>query len=58
MELSNVEEEDTSIDTEKLKIQREKSEKDFKHKMEALNETIRHNKEAEKISRIKKPTTK
>ena len=56
--------EDTSVDEEKINLQREKQSNDLNVKNQELNlkradlaEKVRHNQEAEKISRIKKPST-
>ena len=45
-------------DFEKIKLQREKLEKDYNLKMKDLDEKIRHNKESESIQKIKKQQSK
>ena len=50
-------EEDQS-DIEKIKLQRDKLEQDYKLKMKDLDEKVRHNKEVESISRNKPKTSK
>lgn len=50
-------EEDQS-DIEKIRLQRDKLEQDYKLKMKDLDEKVRHNKEAESISKSKSKTSK
>lgn len=52
--LLNQTEEDNTVELEKLKIQSDKIDKDLKFKELQLRETIRHNQNAESISRIQK----
>lgn len=61
----NQPEEDKSIEKEKVDLQRKKQEdeknikeKDLTLKQKQIQETVRHNKRTEKISSIKKPTSK
>jgi len=49
--------EDNSLEVEKLNLQQEDSFRKHQLEKDKLNETIRHNKETEIISRIKKPAT-
>jgi multidrug efflux pump subunit AcrA (membrane-fusion protein) len=57
LELQSSGNEDNSGEIEKLKIQREKIKQDAMLKEKQLQETVRHNKVSEEISRIKKKTT-
>lgn len=50
-----IEPEQDMMEQEKLNLDREKVTKDSDHKNRALDETIRHNKVTEEVSRIKKP---
>lgn len=57
LELESNGESDNSGEMEKLKIQRDKIKQDALLKEKQLQETVRHNRASEEISRIKKKTT-
>ena len=57
MEDNTLEYKKLDLQQEKLNTDKETKGRELNLKKEDLNEKIRHNKEAEKISRIKKPSS-